>query len=252
MAESSLSITYTEISVRVAHMLGYDRTSGNWTADQTSDIQDAIDSGYRSFLSANDWRCLHKVGTITTAADDGDYDLADDFHYLLSHYLTYAADENRPAITEVSEGKIRDWINVADINDYPTHFAIRPKAFDGTAGMRYEALLYPTPSVVKVLSYAYRMFVPYLRAASAYPIGGMLMGEAVLYACLGEAELIKNGEYGVNFDTYMKFKLPNAIREDNKLGPASHGGNYDLSNSNNSFGVTHWNNTSTVNGVTPS
>ena len=165
--------------------------------------------------------------------------------------MTYAADEGREPLVEVSEGQIRQYQSTADLDDYPTHFAIRPKSFDGTSGMRWEMLLYPTPTAVKTMSYAYRMFVPQLRSATGYPVGGMRMGEAVLYACLGEAELIKNSEYGVNYDVYMKQKLPDAIREDARLHPSSHGYNYDGSDRYRNYGITHWSNTSTVNGVTP-
>ena len=51
MAESSLSLTYDEISVMVARYgLQLDYTDTNWGTQDQADIDNAIDKGYSDFL----------------------------------------------------------------------------------------------------------------------------------------------------------------------------------------------------------
>jgi len=76
MAESGLSIGYTEISVDVADFLGYGITSANWSTRATQDINRALDDGVRRFLLAVDprsmkqygWSFLKPTATLTTVA----------------------------------------------------------------------------------------------------------------------------------------------------------------------------------------
>ena len=45
MAEPTLSLTYTDLTEAVGHFLGYGGTTANWSADQTAEIDDIVQSG---------------------------------------------------------------------------------------------------------------------------------------------------------------------------------------------------------------
>jgi hypothetical protein len=49
MTESTLSIAYADLTAEVGAFLGYGRTSGNWTSDQTTEIDKIVQSGLRQF-----------------------------------------------------------------------------------------------------------------------------------------------------------------------------------------------------------
>ena len=69
MAESSLSLTYDDLSVMVARTgLALSYTATDWSTQEAADINRAIDKGYADFLAAYDWRFLKKFATITTTA----------------------------------------------------------------------------------------------------------------------------------------------------------------------------------------
>jgi len=91
----TLAVTFTDLQAEVARALGWDRTPGNWSANQDLDFTLAVDSGYRKFLSGempgerknHDWSFLYpsadlelgasySTGTITTVAADATVTLA--------------------------------------------------------------------------------------------------------------------------------------------------------------------------------
>ena len=74
MAESTLSLSHTDYSLAVAHFLGFGLTAGNWTPDQLTIIDLAIQSGLRQFYyppkiddgEPHQWTFLRPVGSLTT------------------------------------------------------------------------------------------------------------------------------------------------------------------------------------------
>ena len=75
MAESTLSLTRTELREEIGHFLGYGRTSTSWSTDQGSDIDAALNKGLRQFYfpprltpsdTAHKWSFLKPIDTLTT------------------------------------------------------------------------------------------------------------------------------------------------------------------------------------------
>lgn len=69
MAESTLSLGFSDIQKEVAFTLGYTRTSSSWTSEQDEEITRAIDDGYRNFFHAWDWKFKKVVSTFNIWAD---------------------------------------------------------------------------------------------------------------------------------------------------------------------------------------
>jgi hypothetical protein len=74
MAESTLQLTWTEIETEVARFLAFDRTEGNWTANQVLDMEAIIKRGARQFYfpartnpeeMAHRWSFLRPADTLT-------------------------------------------------------------------------------------------------------------------------------------------------------------------------------------------
>lgn len=72
MAESTLKLTFTEIRTEIGRFLGYDRTYGNWTADEILDATACIKRGLRNFYfpprteqqQAHRWSFLRPSATL--------------------------------------------------------------------------------------------------------------------------------------------------------------------------------------------
>ena len=256
MAESALSLGYPEIATEVGEFLGYGRTSGNWTTSQQNHIYAAMDSGLRKFLRPLDqrtgklyeWTFTRSTGTVTTVAATQAYDLEDDFGGPRGMF-TYPADNGRAPIRITGEGEIRSVQAISDLSDYPYMVAIRPKAFDGTVGTRYEAVFYPTPSAAVVITYPYYVLMETrLRTATPYPLGGMAHAETIQAACMAAAELQRKTEVGVWANEYAVL-LQTSIEYDKRAQPDSLGKNLDNSQEPSYSSRNYY---ATVNGVTPS
>ena len=80
MAESTLSVAYSDLREEIAFYLGYGRTSGNWSADQVLSITSVLKSGLRQFYhppklpsdaSAHQWYFMYPSTSLTTGTTTG-------------------------------------------------------------------------------------------------------------------------------------------------------------------------------------
>jgi hypothetical protein len=77
MAESTLTLGWSDLIAEVGDFLGYGRTSGNWATAQTTHVESMVHSGYRLFLyhpvvpkyPAHEWSFLYPVTTLTVNAE---------------------------------------------------------------------------------------------------------------------------------------------------------------------------------------
>lgn len=222
MAESTLSITYTELKKEVAHYLGYTRSESLWDAQMLADVQQAILQGYRWFLypppiseksSQHEWSFLRKSGSLALSASDYDYDLPDDFAGMASA-LRRAADKDQPEIARVHESTIHALRAQKTHEDTPLYFAVAISAQPtASASQRYEALLYPTPDASETVTYRYIVAPPKLTDASPYPLGGAAHSETILAACLAAAEQLKMDEHAQKYQRFREL-LAASVRVD--------------------------------------
>ena len=238
MAESTLSLTYTDIATEVSDHLGYGRrssTSEGWSDDEKSRVERSLDKGYRDFLNSNKWSFLRKFSTITTAEDDNDYDLADDFGSLDSS-ITYGTDQSYAPIILTSEPEIRKKQTGYNGTSRPTYCCLRPKANDGTSGQRYEVILFPDPDGAYTLYYAYNVLASTrLRASTPYPLGGMYFGEALQMCCVAAADRLFNDMGEAEYQQTIKLCVMDAVRRDNEMRPKNLGYNGDGESGSSSY-----------------
>jgi hypothetical protein len=263
VAESTLTLNYVELCRRVGRMLGYGWQSGSWTTEQTTDIDDVVQRGYRQFLvpppmtelgekHSHEWSFLRPVTTIQTTAGVGDQDLPDGFGGIADQQLTYAPTTNWPPVRIVGEGEIRAYRQSGPSNARPRRAAIRVKATSttGATGVRWEILWAPKPDSAYTLYYPRVILADRLNAAKPYPLGGAYHAETVLASVLAIAEMEQNGEAGPR-QAYWRTRLQASIAYDRQHGcPANLGYSDDKSDRakatlNDSIVY------STVNGVLP-
>lgn len=230
MAESGLSIGYTELQQAVGRLLGFGHTVANWSAAQTTVIQDLVQSGvrrvyyppaYPGIPPGYEWSFLRPWTTLTTADDDYDYDLPDAYGRLIGSFH-YAADEYRTPIVQISIAELLDKRSMYDESGYPNVCAVRWKAEDRTTGQRSEVLFYPEPDDEYVLSYQYEAYSGLLSDSYPYPLGGMKMSELYKESCLASAESSMKDELGIHHQEYQAL-LIDAVARDMKHGAKHYG-----------------------------
>ncbi|MFA5186695.1 MAG: hypothetical protein WC551_09485 [Patescibacteria group bacterium] len=235
MAESSLSIGYTDLRQEVGGFLGYGRTIASWSAARIATIDRIVQSGVRQVYfppavnvsgsneeaTVHEWSWLRPTTTLPTVADDGDYDLPDDFGRLVGKFH-YAANVHRAAIYVVSVGDLLDMRAHYDQNDAPRYVAIRYKASTGVSGQRQEALFWPEPDAVYTLSYEYEAYTGVLSDTYPYPLGGMQLAELYIESCLSIAEQRPNDEIGIHTAKFQLL-LAAAVYRDMQRGARNFG-----------------------------
>ena len=245
MAESTLSIGWSDLVTEVASFLGYNSDPDLLTPNELAAVDRAIQGGIRQFYypaavpgveTGHEWSFMKPNTTITTADEDGEQDLPDDFGRLTGDF-NYSADLRKPSVPLVSEHQIMALLADDSNTGYPSLACIRFKSSDGSDGQRQEVVWYPIPSGAYELSYSYEAFPQKLTEDNPYPLGGMKYSELVIESCLAIAEQRQNDVRGQHTERFEKLLIA-AISQDRRngaiyYGPLSSG---ELSSSNERCG----------------
>lgn len=227
MAESTLTKLYSDLRAAIGFELGYGRTSGSWTSEQTANIAACLEDGQRRFYAAHEWSFLELVATIATSANVSAYNLPDDFASILGDITWPASGGGYCSIVVVGEGQIRAMNQGLNLGSgRPTHAATRVKSgYDGTSSTRWEVIFNRAFDAIYTITYRYRI-LPSKLTSDKYPLGGMQHADTLESACLAAAEQKLNGVRGVHWDEYQRL-LAISIQRDNEQKPSRFGYNGD-------------------------
>lgn len=223
MAESSLSITFSDLQSEVRRFAGWDAVA-NWTSANTSDFGLILKAGLRKFYfppaiepgqPSYEWSFLRVFTTLALTAADFNYTLPDDCSgIIVKESVTFALGISFQRLTKIDESDLRSQQASQSLSGRPTYFAVRPVAHAPATGHRYEMLLYPTPDSAYTLHYGYVVLPNTLDATNIYPYGGGLYSEVILAAVLSEAErLLDDDPNGPHQRKFLEL-LSAAIRLD--------------------------------------
>ena len=236
MAEPTLALTFQDFLIRVAEYLGvaYYGASGDEAAQVPTDAHDLdvckrlVNDGYRRFFNSNpSWNWVNLIFTITLDSEgtsdrivNGEkwrYYMPDGFYGQMLGPITYAENEGHISLVEVPDWKIRQQRAVADSNGYPTLYALRP--LSGDDARRWELIVWPEPYSDDVLTGRCRIYPNKLTELTDKPNCGFQFDEAVLAACLAEAESARNDTQGLMESKWAE-ALVRAIAVDQKTAPS--------------------------------
>ena len=233
-SESSLSLSLTSLRKEVGWYWLGERTSGNWSSDETDQIDEIIYSGLRQFYHppavpgeriGYKWSFLEPVTTLSTVDGTEDYTLPASFGGMLGP-LTYAAADNRWYPVDLTgEYRIRI-LRQRDFNSlksYPQAAAVRAKTSNGSDGQRFELLVWPKPDDAYTLSYKYHAIQAKLTTSNPYPLGGQMHAETILESCLAIAEQRMENQSGVHSQKFVE-RLTASVAHDKLYNTPERGG----------------------------
>lgn len=206
MAESTLSIDYSDLEAEVGAFLHHGPDPSEWSARQSAQVDRIIQAGLRQFYYppamegvelGYRWSFMQPTTTIATVADTSTYDLPDDFGSITGQFQ-YEVDKTfLRGVTQVSIGQILELQQHDDDSGKPRHFATRFKTSDGSDGQRHEVIFWPTPDAAYTLTYRYDAYAGKIDKHNyPYPLGGMKHSETLIESCLAVAESRGNDEDG--------------------------------------------------------
>lgn len=228
MAEPNITLVYSDILKEVGYYLGYGRSTGLYTSAQQSFCDDVISAGLRRFINpppvrpgepGHSWSFMNPVGSLVTVIGQGDYTLPFDFEQAIGDltFAPYAAPFSCKQVSGQRIRELRQWPVPPVIYQWPEYYAIEPVLATGTAGQRYQLMLYPAPNAVYTLGFKYRVATSKMSAAYPYPPGGPEHGETILEACLAVAEERTDDKMGVHNQKFME-RLAASVSRDRAAG----------------------------------
>lgn len=234
MAESTLTLTYTQLDTAVARKLGWPlSTDGDRTTPQTTRIGEILDSGYRTFcfppwreagLPSHQWSFLKYDTTLELTASSGTTDCPDDFAYIVAARLFYtdSDDSQGHGIQVTTTDHIHRLLQEDDdYEEKPDWVAFRPKSFTAATGQRSEALFYPIPDDAYVITLPH-VALPDASSGSNYMQGGMQHVETLKAACRAVAEHEEEDHRGHEWARFMSCLIA-SFDVDARVSPGNYG-----------------------------
>lgn len=193
MAESSTSITRTQVKRALGRKLGWSGTVADWEANATmlADANEIIETGERMFYGAHDWSFTKLIMRLGIASGVDAYDLPDDFHYFCDKHLTFDRGDNKCCyvrLTGVGE-LLKARQSPITTSAQPELAAETWLPADGTLPQRKGLMLWPTPSDNGTLNGEYRFNPHGITDTVTYPLGGNAASQALMAAVLAASEL---------------------------------------------------------------
>jgi hypothetical protein len=253
LPESSLSLQLSDLAAEVGSYMGFGRTAANWTGwvvatpyvpssldTQLGQIMSCINSGLRQFYNppiverapvAHKWSFLSPQRTLTTLANDGEYDLPDDYGGMQGEMTYQPSVGTYLTLRRVGVGELQRALQgLMSTTGKPTMFAVLPKQSDGAMGQRFYASLAPIPDGVYVLTYTMTLLPQALTSQRPFPLGGEVHGETILASCLAVAEQrFQDEEKGNHWTRFMERLQASITADVRDAKPANLGYNGDRS-----------------------
>lgn len=180
---------------------------------------------------AGDLHLIYVAATTWAITATGDFRLPDDYG-AIQGTLTHGSQVGYRALQIVGENQIRDLRQSGTSSGVPRCAAIIPVSNDGSAGQRFNLMVWPTPDAVYSLAYRYHALMNKLStAAASYPLGGAKHAQTILESCLAQAELSMNDEQGVHSAAYAVLLASSIAMDQTDHSPETLGYNGDLSGS---------------------
>jgi len=266
MAESTLTLSWSDMQGEVGFFLGYGRGADNaeaaWTDIQKAAINSIIRSGLRQFYfpppiegqeSSYDWSFMKPRAQVDFPNKAQKINLPDDFGGFEGQIvITASTSQLWWPIDLKNEGTVAQlYSETPTSTGRPWVAALQwQKGTQATQGQRANLWLFPAADTDYKLEFQYYILPDYLDHAFPFAYGGMLHVETILESCLAVAEQRLDDATGVHTAKFNE-RLMASINADRRNKPQKIGYNGDRSDLQDRWGRTiynHYNDRILVNG----
>ncbi len=209
MAESTLTLTLSDLKIAIGQYLGVSRTVASWTSETAADVGRILSTAQKAFyepyyrpvpqapLKVHVWSFLRARAAVTLGSGTQTYALPDDFAGFLDDRLSFST-------TKTWSLKLTSMDDVLEhIQDFGTSMpsgitqpllaAVESTSSTlGTTGQRWQIVLWPTPASTLTVTGQYRLNPAALATDAHYPLGGEAHSQTLLESCLAAAEEFQN------------------------------------------------------------
>lgn len=211
---STLDLTRADLLRHLGRHAGWGREPSAWAANAQADAKDIIARAERTFYSppvlpgdasAHRWSFLRPTGTVPIKADQGDYDLQEDFGGVVGP-MTYSDAGGTVwamPVEQASDERIRQIrLSSGILSSYPTLYAIVPMTTDGSSAQRFTLML--DRSQEGVLTFRYRSNPYQISDQNPYPLGGQAHAETLLASVIAAYDaVLQDDPMGANYTLFI-------------------------------------------------
>lgn len=232
MAESTLTLSITDLKAEIGHYLGYGRGSAvygetAWTTSQGNNITAVLKSGLAQVYTpppvapgevSHNWSFLRPFDQITLLAGDYSVQLPDDFGGFEGPlYVMTEGSRQRTPIKVTNEGVLQNLLTANPDMTGPPRIAAEAvqKATSLTGSNRSILHVHPKADKDYVLAYVYKYLPDALTGSLPYPPGGSEHSELFKASCLAAAELQLDDANGPRWQFFMQ-RLIASVHADRK------------------------------------
>lgn len=210
---ANLILTYKNLYDRVSKFLGSYGSTGA-TGAELEQAKQAVDDGYRRFLTSHDWSFLKKTTTLGLKSGKWEYNLPDDYRAITVPFH-FSEGSGYPPLTNDTEDHIMQARTEVETSSYPQIYAERTSSYSPEHGTVYQVIFWPTPDSDYTLFYTYKFMPPAMSNDSDVPVGLAEMSELIKEMCLAEAEAFFDDDAPTKIhDSKASQLLDTAIRND--------------------------------------
>lgn len=243
MAESSLSMTYSDLMNAVSSFLGHGSDYSSLSTALKTKLNGIIKSGLRRFYNppitpeqkrrgeknAHQWGFFNVSTSLTTTDGQNSDDLPDDFGSIITEFIYDDDSTGRNKIRITSYGNILKMRQESpDSEGAPVCAAIIPEHDGTTESTRQVVHWFPEPDAAYTIRYQYRAIPVAISESSQYPYGAQEHGETIKEACLSVAEQQEEDAIGIHTELFYE-RLDASISLDRRMHPFTFGKNLDRS-----------------------
>lgn len=269
MAVPTRTLTKADFFRKLARRLGWSQGTAAsetaWTAQETYDLQDMVNSGYSRFLNTPpipghpggyQWSFLKPVWSGVLETNAKRVSLPDDFGNFEGLVTVTRTTGTYFAMRLGSEDRVREaYMLSPDSSGVPALCGVEwAKGVTKIEGARAVLAVFPKADAAYTLKAAYTLIPDALSDNSPYAYGAEMHSETILLSCLAIAEeRLDDIANGPQYQAFLR-SLASSIQQDQRLKPADLGRNEDRSDDLNVVWNPHWqdaNYTVTIGGVNP-
>ena len=215
-------------------MLGFPDDIADWQEYHRNAVDSTIEDGLRMVYTPppippwppHSWSFLFPTTEITLEANTRWYPLPDDFgSFAQGEAITFADDgDTYPPIKITSESYLRRMESLVDTTAIPVYAAPRLIQSGNEDVDRWELGFDPTPNSQYRVSLRYHATPRMIHEDAPYPVGGAVIPQSILLACLAAAEEREYDQRGPRYESFVT-QLRADIEEDSRRGPNTVGYN---------------------------
>lgn len=244
MPETGLTLDFEELQKQTAFYLTGTRRIQRLGEDDLENVNAVVKNGLRRFYYPmqvdpslhHDWSFLRSELTFKTEVGTDDYLMPYNFGGAEGPLYHDPSDGIKISIAKTTPDRVLYHRQLdTTVTNWPIMYAERPSQNGGRSGIRWQVMLWPSPSAEYLLRGVQRIHPLAPNGNQIYLYGGPEHSQTIIEACLAAAELQLEGQPGTHFLEFKNCLMTSIVMDQTLHQAETYGYNGNGTNLNSSL-----------------